>query len=88
MVCIRGHVYCLNTIGVTYCSHLVYSNEIKEINMFSNTCHFKLFCDTHAEKYNTALNSNPWQILSSIILSIDSRGVNMSDECEMKASLK
>ena len=44
---------------VIYCSHLVYSNEIQEINMSSNTCHFKFLCDTHAEKYNTALNSDP-----------------------------
>ena len=24
---------------VTYCSNLVYNNEIQEINMSSNTCH-------------------------------------------------
>ena len=39
-------------------SNLVYSNEIQEINMSSNTCHFQFLCDTHAEKYNTALNSD------------------------------
>ena len=43
---------------VTYCSHLVHSNDIQEINMSSNTCHFKFLCDTHAEKYKTALNNN------------------------------
>ena len=25
---------------VIHCSHLVYSNDIQEINMSSNTCHF------------------------------------------------
>ena len=44
---------------VTYCSHLVYSNEIQEINMSSNTCRFYFFYDTHAVKYNTALNRDP-----------------------------
>ena len=44
---------------VTYCSHLVYSIEIQEINMFSNTCRFYFVCDTHAVKYNTAVNSDP-----------------------------
>ena len=29
-----------NRTHVTYCSHLVYSNEIQEINMSSNTCCF------------------------------------------------
>ena len=28
---------------VTYCSYLVYSNEIQEINMSSNTCHFEFY---------------------------------------------
>ena len=58
MACIQGDVYFLNFSGVTYCSNLVYSNEIKEINM-SNTCHFNFVCYTHAEKYNAALNSDP-----------------------------
>ena len=44
---------------VTYCSHLVHSNEIQEINMSSKTCRFYFVCDTHAVKYNTALNSDP-----------------------------
>ena len=34
--------------------------------MSSNTCRFQFLCDTHAEKYNTTLNSDPQQILSSI----------------------
>ena len=48
-----------NRTHVTYCSHLVYSNEIQEINMSSNTCRFLFLCDTHAVKYNTALNCDP-----------------------------
>ena len=28
---------------VTYCSHFVYNNEIQEINISSDTCHFKFF---------------------------------------------
>ena len=55
MACIREYVYFLNFTGVTYCSNLVYSNEIKEINMSSYTC--------HAEKYNSALNSDPSKFL-------------------------
>ena len=55
---------------VTYCSHLVYSNEIQEINMSSNTCHFQFVYDTHAVKYNTALNSDPQQNVSSILLEL------------------
>ena len=43
----------------TYCSHLIYSNEIQEINISSNICCFSFLCDTHAVKYNTALNSDP-----------------------------
>ena len=44
---------------VTYCSHMVYSKVIQEIIMSSNTCCFQVLCDTHAVKYNTALNSDP-----------------------------
>ena len=43
---------------VTYGSHLVYSNEIQERNMSSKTFFFWFLCDTHAVKYNTALNSD------------------------------
>ena len=51
---------------VNYCSHLVYSNDIQKINMSSKTCRFDFMCDTHAVKYNTALNSDPLQNVSSI----------------------
>ena len=44
---------------VTYCSHLVYGRDIQEITISSNTCHFYICCDTHAEKYNTAVNRDP-----------------------------
>ena len=45
-VCLFG-----DRMHVTYCSHLVYSNDIQEINMSSNTCHFLFLCATHAVKY-------------------------------------
>ena len=35
---------------VTYCSNLVYSREIQEINMSSNTWRFYILRDSHAEK--------------------------------------
>ena len=35
--------------------------------MSSNTSHFQSLCDTHAKKYNTALNSDPKPILSSLL---------------------
>ena len=49
MACIQGHIYFLNFIGVTYCSKLIYSNDIQEINMSLNTCHFQFLCDAHAK---------------------------------------
>ena len=42
-----------------YSSNLEYSIDIHEINMSSNTCHIHCLRDTHAEKTNTPINSDP-----------------------------
>ena len=38
-----GVCYFDDRMCVTYCSHLVYSNDVQEINKSSNTCHFLVF---------------------------------------------
>ena len=49
---------------------LPFKNCDMYVNMSSNTCHFLYLCNTHIEKYNTALNSDPWPILSSIYIHV------------------
>ena len=49
----------LMTEYVIYCSNLVCSIEIHEINMSSNARHVYFLRDTHGEKYNAILNSDP-----------------------------
>ena len=44
------------------------TNEIHEINISSN----RSFCDTHAEKYNTTINSDPSKVLVLFVFRGDS----------------
>ena len=55
-----GGVWFFNDrIRVICFSNLVCSIAIHEINVSSNTCHVYFLRDTHGEKYNAILDSDP-----------------------------